>query len=252
MVPPMYSAYKLIQLVLLPGVWVVAGMVASLWYLRRNARRSRILLALTLFLFMAVGTGPLPKALVRPLERPFVPPAAGFPKQEAIVVLAGGAHWLPDSHQPTVLGTASLPRLVEGIVLYRLGVAPVLIFSGGVGDPRRTTPPEASAMKSMALSLGVPEEAIKVDDDSRTTAESAAEVRKQFPELKRIALVTSAIHLGRSVPLFQKQGFEVAPAAADYLANGDGWSFGSMVPGPDGLREVESAVHEEVGRWMSR
>jgi uncharacterized SAM-binding protein YcdF (DUF218 family) len=37
-------------------------------------------------------------------------------------------------------------------------------------------------------------------------------------DFNRILLVTSAMHMPRSVAIFERQGFEVTPAPADFLA----------------------------------
>jgi uncharacterized SAM-binding protein YcdF (DUF218 family) len=61
-------------------------------------------------------------------------------------------------------------RLDHAVSLYLAGVAPRLVVTGGKAEGDRTT--EAAAGRAFAIELGVPEEDILVEDQSRTTLES--------------------------------------------------------------------------------
>jgi uncharacterized SAM-binding protein YcdF (DUF218 family) len=65
-------------------------------------------------------------------------------------------------------------RLDHAVSLYLAGVAPRLVVTGGKAEGDRTT--EAAAGRAFALALGVPEEDILVEDQSRTTLESIRNV----------------------------------------------------------------------------
>jgi uncharacterized SAM-binding protein YcdF (DUF218 family) len=61
-------------------------------------------------------------------------------------------------------------RLDHAVSLYLAGVAPRLVLTGGKAEGDRTT--EAAAGRAFAIGLGVPEEDILMEDQSRTTLES--------------------------------------------------------------------------------
>ncbi len=61
-------------------------------------------------------------------------------------------------------------RLDHAVSLYLAGVAPRLVVTGGKAEGDRTT--EAAAGRAFAIARGVPEDAILVEDRSRTTLES--------------------------------------------------------------------------------
>jgi uncharacterized SAM-binding protein YcdF (DUF218 family) len=61
-------------------------------------------------------------------------------------------------------------RLDHAVSLYLAGVAPRLVVTGGKAEGDRTT--EAAVGRAFAISLGVPEENILMEDQSRTTLES--------------------------------------------------------------------------------
>jgi len=121
---------------------------------------------------------------------------------EAIVVLGVGA--TPDG----VLTSASLARLVQGVVLYRRGLAPVMILTGG-GK-------ESNARAAVARDLGVPADAI-VRISAMTTADEAQQVRRRLGASgePRILVVTNAQHLRRATAVFERAGHRVIPVAAE-------------------------------------
>jgi len=61
-------------------------------------------------------------------------------------------------------------RLDHAVSLYLAGVAPRLVLTGGKAEGDRTT--EAAAGRAFAIGLGVREEDILMEDQSRTTLES--------------------------------------------------------------------------------
>ena len=61
-------------------------------------------------------------------------------------------------------------RLDHAVSLYLAGVAPRLVVTGGMAEGDRTT--EAAVGRAFAINLGVPEENILMEDQSRTTLES--------------------------------------------------------------------------------
>ena len=82
-------------------------------------------------------------------------------KSDVIVVLGAG---VTKEGWP---GKTSLSRAIKGIVLYRQGLAPKIIFAGGWAQNDFIA--SATAMADIASKLGVPEKDIFIDDTSRTT-----------------------------------------------------------------------------------
>jgi len=87
---------------------------------------------------------------------------------DAIVVM-GAAQY---DGRPSPVFAARLEHAVE---LYRAGVAPHLIVTGGKQEGDRTT--EAASARAYAIAHGVPGAAIMMEDKSRTTLESIRGVR---------------------------------------------------------------------------
>jgi uncharacterized SAM-binding protein YcdF (DUF218 family) len=159
--------------------------------------------------FKAVVIGPNKPKLMQTL-----------PKAEAIVVLGGGAvsTGLDEGVlQPFDLkGTAD--RIWYGARLYREGLAPVILVSGGNALQESPDSAEANAMALFLEDLGVPPDVILMETTSRNTSENAlnsAEILQPMG-FNRILLVTSATHMVRATRYFENAGFEVYPAPTDY------------------------------------
>ncbi len=115
---------------------------------------------------------------------------------DAIVVLAAG---IGESGHP---GEEYQEKVKHGVALYRQGYAQSLIFSSGVGYVFK----EAQVMKALALSLGVPESAIILDERGGGTYASLLNA-KQTMESRgwtRMLLVTSRYNTTRSHLVIQK------------------------------------------------
>ncbi len=114
-----------------------------------------------------------------------------------------------------VLGSAVYPggrpspslyaRTQRAIELYRAGYAPALILSGGVGG---NPPSEARVMKQIALSVGVPESALVLEEDSRSTEENLTNSKRLMDARGwRTALIVSdPFHLLRAETIARDLG----------------------------------------------
>ena len=122
-------------------------------------------------------------------------------RADAIVVL-GAAQY---NGTPSPLFEA---RLSHAVQLYRNGIAPVFIVTGGKLPDDRTT--EAAAARAYALAHDVPAEAILVEDRSRTTLEQLRTVAEMLRErgLQSAVLVSDRTHMLRSLRIARDQGIE--------------------------------------------
>ena len=153
--------------------------------------------------FLATAFTPLPEALVRRLFR-----AGPLHHADAIVVLGAGVQ------QDGTLTRHSLQRTVHGILLYKRGLAPLLVFSGATLPDR---PREADVRARLARQFGVPEAAVMVQGEVQTTRDEARSIHAALAPrgLTRIVLVSDAVHLIRARPLFAHEGFAVLAAPSD-------------------------------------
>lgn len=97
-----------------------------------------------------------------------------------------------------VSGGDTSARTAQAISLFQNGWADKLVFSGAALD--KSGPSNALAMKRQALTEGVPESAILIEESSMNTKENAELSRKLFEEneIGSVILVTSAYHQRRA------------------------------------------------------
>src|SRR5690349_2395497 len=82
-------------------------------------------------------------------------------------------HGLEKADAIMVLGSHDIRVAEEGARLYNQGLAPFIVFSGGLGNltSKIWTVPEAEQFAEIAVGMGVPEEAILVENKSSNTGE---------------------------------------------------------------------------------
>lgn len=99
-------------------------------------------------------------------------------------------------------------RTEHAVTLYRKGLAPRLLFSGGVG---RFGASEASVARDLAVQLGVPREACLLEEQSHSTAENAAfsAAVLEAHGLRSVVVVTDPYHLPRAKERFHAHGLQV-------------------------------------------
>ena len=97
-------------------------------------------------------------------------------------------------------------RLDHGVSLYLAGVAPRLVVTGGKAEGDRTT--EAAAGRAFAIALGVPEEDILLEDQSRTTHESIRNVAALLDEIgaETAVFVSDRPHMLRVLRMAADEG----------------------------------------------
>jgi vancomycin permeability regulator SanA len=124
--------------------------------------------------------------------------------RRADVAVVFGARAYADGTPSDALGD----RVTTACQLYRDGFVRKLIFSGGPGDGSIDEP---HAMRTMAMQLGVPDDAIELDPHGVTTAATVANTTRLFREQpsQRILVVSHFFHLPRIKLAYQRAGVEV-------------------------------------------
>ncbi len=100
-------------------------------------------------------------------------------------------------------------RLDHALDLYREGLAPVIVVTGGIGTGDRMS--EATVGHRYLRSLSVPDSAIIVRPDGRTTGESMRSVGEWMHdrERNRMLLVSDPFHMARLRIEARREGLEV-------------------------------------------
>lgn len=214
---------KFLPLLIYPAGLMAVLLIASL-VLRKKRRWQTTLTLIALAVLWLAGSRWVAQPLARSLEWQYLPPASLTADQ--VVVVLGGSTEPADYPRTQVEVNSAGDRVLAAVVLYRTGTAKHILLSGGSIDwlqERGTTP--ADEMKNMMQALGVPQNVLWIQPQSQNTYEDALYSCEMLKDngVQRAVLVTSAMHMPRSVALFAKQGCDVIPYPVDYTITEAGW-----------------------------
>ena len=147
--------------------------------------------------------------------------------------------------------SAGAARLLTAARLAKQHSLPVLISGGQVFSDGVS---EALVAERILLQLGLPQEQIIVETQARTTKENAAYTAALCHErgYQNVLLLTSALHMPRSMQFFERylgeQGVKVAAYPCDYTLNPQGkFNPRWLVPQLQAFDVTCMALHEYVG-----
>jgi uncharacterized SAM-binding protein YcdF (DUF218 family) len=247
---PLIDVVNLIprSLILPPAsLFLVIAIGLVLW--RRRPRAGRIVagtgLAPLAFLSTTGGAG----LLVAPLERLTAPlTAPGRAGAQAIVVLAAGrVRRAPEYEDRDIPDYVALARLRYAAHLQRKTGLPLLVSGGNAGDGDDRGYAEADGMAAaLREDFDVP---VKwLEGRSRDTAENAAfsAAILRADGVRRILLVTDAMHMPRARAVFERAGLDVVSAPTMFFGR-QPLSIHAWVPSAEGMRRSWYATYEWIG-----
>jgi uncharacterized SAM-binding protein YcdF (DUF218 family) len=224
---------------------LTAFLLLTVWRLALPRRRLLdIAVALGLLLCFLPAAGWLLAAAV---ERRA--PITELPQGEADAIVVLGSNHFPSNPSVKLAepGFVTYIRTAHAAWLYRHWRRIPVLASGGTGaagDPR-----VADLMRRQLMLSGVPGDWISVDPNSLNTYQNAVEsARLLLPRgIRRIALVTDALHMPRAERAFRKQGFDVVRAACCYRTDERRTLRDLLLPDEWALRVNSLVLHEMAG-----
>jgi uncharacterized SAM-binding protein YcdF (DUF218 family) len=230
------------------SIELILGGVVCLWLNRRKT--AFVLLFLAAGVLFTFSSAPVSRKLAKSLEREYLPVDEKTVKGDAIISLGGGGRpkVYPRNHAEF---NESGERIFHALRLYKAGAAPWVITSGGGIDFIIKGQKEGEDMKELMVEFGMPADRVLVESQAKNTRENALLVKKIMEEKKlgmTIVLVTSAMHMKRSVAIFKRAGFTVVPAPADYIIEDSEYScwFG-LLPNASNLELSSAVIKEYIG-----
>ncbi len=162
---------------------------------------------------------------------------------EYIVVLAGGHRAAVGKPELSQLSRFGFARVVGGVDLWRKIPTATFVVTGH--------PKETSAMRAVAVRLGVPPESILEESESRDTKDHPVYLKPILGN-SPFLLVTSGIHMPRAMGLFQAQGLDPVAASVDlqvwpFRTETDPYRQGLLIPRVENLQLTSAALHEIGG-----
>lgn len=243
-----FHLVKIIQILLMPPALMFLIMLAG-GLLMRYSRPHGKRIVIAGFALLVLASLPVMPALLTPLMEdtpPLAKAAIRHTNASAIVVLGGGSYPQAPEYGNDTVSTTTLERLRYAAYLHRQTNLPVLVSGGRVFKDNRTA--EATSMRAVLEN----EFSIPVrwtEDQARNTWENAGYSRQLLARenIKRIILVTHAMHMPRSILCFEAAGFEVVPAPMGYHTHAGGLSLRHFLPDARALSQLNTLMHEIIG-----
>ena len=166
-----------------------------------------------------------------------------LPEVDIVVVLGGGL--MRAVSGDVLLSKESSSRLLCGLQVFRQTNAKYLFLSGN-GHKEVS---EAAAMATVAQQMGVPQNKIIQDPNAKCTWEQALGLSKVISDKSlHIGIVTSAIHMPRSVRVFKRYFPNSVPMPSSYLYSPKTFSWRRFFPPRTGqLYKSALLIHEFLG-----
>jgi uncharacterized SAM-binding protein YcdF (DUF218 family) len=231
-----------------------AGVLLS--FRKRTQAAGRALMVVSILALATFSNKGVAHALLSPLEQQFPPiPDAhrstdlptDLQRCTAIVVLGGGHGDAPSLSRVNQLVPGALSRVAEAVRLSRLLPHAKVVTSGN----HRPHLSHARVLAEAAISLGVDPNRIVLLETPRDTEDEITEIAARFPN-QRVAIVTSAYHLPRTLSLCAKLGVEAHPCPGEYLIKpgaDSGWKL--LAWNIPSLDQSSRAIREYAGMlWL--
>ncbi|MBX2849913.1 MAG: YdcF family protein [Acidiferrobacterales bacterium] len=180
-------------------------------------------------------------------------------EHDAIVVLGGGLRIPVPPARAAQLTTGS-DRYWHATQLYKAGRAKTIVITGGnvyeqKGQDNQRLESEAHYAAKIMQQWGVSESDILIEGDSRTTEQNRINTAALLEEqgVQTVILVTSALHMPRSLQQFAELPVSITPAAADVLVRDSSHPpIFNWLPSVDALKLTTQALHEYYGMLALR
>jgi uncharacterized SAM-binding protein YcdF (DUF218 family) len=136
--------------------------------------------------------------------------------------------------------------------LYKLRLIDKILISGGSARIIDIQEQEADRFRDVMVLMGVPDSAIIVENQTRNTHESAAEVKNMLEregyKAQECLLITSAFHMRRSLACYRKVGLPIDTFSTDFYAHQSVYYPDAfLIPKIDALIIWHKLVHEWIG-----
>ncbi len=239
------------SLVFPPGGFLLAILIGLL-LLRRKPQLGKSLLWLGLMSGYLLST-PLVSGLMQQQLQSYPALTEAEVRQapaQAIVVLSAGRYRNAPEYGGDTIGNTSLARVRYGAYLQRLTDLPIVVSGGRVFDPEGKSLAQVMA-ESLLQDFQI--DNVWLEDQSRNTAENAQLSKRLLQQkgIDTVLLVTDAMHMPRSVAVFEQVGLRVIPAPTRFTLLDDDWLL-LLLPNASAIGGSYYALHELVGRaWYA-
>lgn len=238
---------KILIFITTPIVWVFGLLLWGI--LAKNPiRKKRLLWASVICLFF-FSNGFITDEFVRAYEDRSVKYSDLNKTYDAVIVLGGFSS--DDAEQELVQFHSATDRLMAGLKLYKTGKADKLMISSGSGQIMKPDEREALYIEKYLLEIGIPQEDLIIESESKNTRENAvnsAKILHKHYNKGEFILVTSAFHMPRAKRCFEKAGLNIIPFSVDQQAGPRKYLLDHLfIPNADNMRRWQMLTKEWMG-----
>ncbi|MFY0673768.1 MAG: YdcF family protein [Bacteroidia bacterium] len=141
-------------------------------------------------------------------------------------------------------------RIMQAVNLYGLGKVKKILITGGSSRIFDTEYREATFLRNFLLNLGIPEEDVIAESEARNTYENALYTAHMLDSVKynSLLLITSSMHMPRSIACFKKQNLEFDIFTTDPTRSREDYDLRTfLLPNVIVFGNWASLFHEWIG-----
>ncbi|AFJ01766.1 protein of unknown function DUF218 [Methylophaga frappieri] len=213
-----FTLSKIGWMLVSPTAWIVWGVVlATIFLLVGWIRTAKVGLCGLSLLLVLTSFYPWGDMLLGKLENRFAAPALTEQIPDALIVLGGAEDMTVSlSHSGAEVGEAAERYLVAAQLARTFPETPVWV-SGGSAALTMTDHAQVAAIHRRVMQVaGLPAEQVRIEQQSRNTAENMQNLSQVLPRDGYYLLITSAFHMPRAIGAARQQGLKLTPYPVDY------------------------------------
>lgn len=241
-----FIASKILSFFTTPVIWI--GILLLLALLCEKQKRKKRFLRLSAILFFFFTNSFIIDEILRIWEISAIKTEELDPPYDYGIVLGGMVTY--DVEYKRINFVTSTDRLLQAIDLYHQKKIKKFFITGGSGSFTNREMKEALLLEKYMAEIGIPENDICIETESKNTYENAiytAQILSREPN-KKLLLITSAVHLRRSIGCFKKAGINAKPYSTDRKAGPRKFNIGHLfVPDVGALSLWTIFLHEFFG-----
>jgi len=219
---------KILHYLLTPLLWIVIVIIVS--FLIKNKVRQKKLRIISLIMLLFFTNPFIEDEFMRIWEIDAIKIENINKTYDYGIVLTGMISW--DAKYERINFRRSTDRLMQTLDLYKMGIIDKIFIVGGSGLLFDQKNKESVILQDYLIRIGIPEDDILIESESRNTYENAREaavILKPKESNESYLLITSAFHMRRSAACFKKQGFEFDIFVADRYAGSRKFSLDHII-----------------------
>lgn len=239
---------KILAFIIAPYTWLFFGLLfllKKIW----NTPLKKWVLGLTIFMYV-ISNSFLMDEIMRAWEYCDDDIYIKDTKYDVAIVL-GGMGRIDERQQRFDFGFSG-DRLFQTLELYHKKRVEKLLITGGSGSISHPEHREAVYIKKYLKTIGVPDSAIIIENNSKNTYENAIFTKHILDSMQfkgSILLVTSSFHMRRALAIFNKAGYKnVTPYITNKFTGERKFQFDyCFIPNIEAVFSINLVLHEMVG-----